>query len=280
MCSHGWFQTAPFGWDPDAGILTRVEVLPDGPARVSVRAAPGGVVVGAERSLSAAAAAELRRRVARMLQLRVDLAGFPAALAAVDPALARDLATYGGGRLLAGPSLYEDVIKSVCGTNITWPQAVTAIGRIVTLGTSGAFPEPEALLAAGEDRLRTLARVGYRAPFLVSLARAGAEGELARLDAAAPGLEGDELVARLRALPGVGPATAAYLCLLLGRYDRPGVDSATIRTAAPRWFDGRRPTPAELRARVAPAGRFAGLALYWATMLAWQREIGLEPAGA
>lgn len=29
--SHGWFQTAPFAWDPAAGILSRTERLEGGP---------------------------------------------------------------------------------------------------------------------------------------------------------------------------------------------------------------------------------------------------------
>ena len=279
MRSHGWFQTAPFGWDEAAGVLTRTERLDGAAVRIAVVAAPGGVEARTDRPLAPAAARELRRRLARMLQLRVDLSGFPAALA-FDPELAADVAAYGAGRVLAGASLYEDVVKGIAGTNTTWSQAVVAINRVAALGEDGAWPEPEALLAAGPDRLRAEARVGYRAPFMVAAARAAAEGELAALDAAAPSLAGDELMARLRALPGVGPATAAFLCLLLGRFDRPSVDAAAVRNTAGRWFGGRRPAPREVLDAVAPAGEFAGLALYWATVRTWQRDTGLEPLPA
>lgn len=278
MRSHGWFQTVPFAWDEGAGALERVEALPAGPVRLRVEEWGNGVAATPDRALSPAEARELRRRLARMLQLRADLAGFPDALG-FDPALRADLRAYGAGRLLAGTSLYEDVVKGICGTNITWRQAVTCIAQLGTLGAHGAFPGPEALVDAGEDRLRTLARVGYRAPFLVAAARAGAEEALDALDAQAPGLCGDELHVRLRALPGVGPATASFLMLLMGRYERPGVDAAVLRAASARWFGGRRPRPAEVLRVVAPAGDFAGLALYWATMRSWQRETGLE-AGA
>ena len=278
--SHGWFQTPPFAWDEAAGALGRVEVLAGGPAAVRVTPAPDGAEVVAGRRLSPEETDELRRRSARMLQLDADLDGFEEALA-FDPALAADLKAYEGGRILAGTSLYEDVVKAVCATNTTWTQAVAAMGRLAALdatgsGAGGPLVNPEAMLALGEERLRAEGRVGYRAPFLLGVARAGAGGELAALEAEAPALDGAELEARLRALPGVGPATASYLCLLLGRYDRPGVDSATIRVAAARWFEGRKPTRAEVLARVAPAGPFVGLALYWATVRSWQRETGLE----
>lgn len=276
VLSHGWFQTAPFAWDADAQRLERIEMLLGGPVRLRVTPARDGpgVAVTTDRTLSAAERREVARRVRRMLQLDLDVAGFHAALAH-DPGLAADLAAYGGGRLLAGTSLYEDVVKAICGTNILWSQAVLCIARIGAWGVEGAFPEPEALLAAGEDRLRTEARVGYRARALLEAARAALDGTLDAIEADLPGLDGDALAARLQRLRGVGPATAGFLCLLAGRFDRVVVDSATIRFAAELWFDGRRPTPAEVAARVERAGPWRGLALYWAMMRRWQLATGL-----
>jgi 3-methyladenine DNA glycosylase/8-oxoguanine DNA glycosylase len=274
VLSHGWFQTAPFAWDEERERLERVEMLPAGPARLRVEPAPDGVVVTADRPLAAAERAELARRVRRMLQLDVDVGGFYASLGH-EPRLAEDLARYGGGRLLAGTSLYEDVVKAICGTNILWRQAVLCIARIGAWGVGGAFPEPAALLAAGEDRLRAEARVGYRAPALLEAARAALDGTLDAIEADLPGLDGDALAARLRRLRGVGPSTAGFLCLLAGRFDRLVIDSATVRFAAEVWFEGRRPTPAEVAARVEPAGPWRGLALYWAMMRRWQLATGL-----
>jgi 3-methyladenine DNA glycosylase/8-oxoguanine DNA glycosylase len=267
--SHGWFQTAPFAWD--GAVLGRVERLDGAPVALLVRAATGGVAVEVDRRLGARGRAEARARVGRMLQLDADLTGFDEAVAAVDPALARDLAGYGGGRVLAGATLHEDVVKSICATNTTWRQAVATINRIAALGEGGAFPEPGEVLRAGEGWLRTEARVGYRAAAILAAARAAEEGAL---DAIA-GDDPEAAYAALQGLAGVGPATAGFLVLLLGHYDRPAVDSATIRVAAHAWFGGRRPTAAEVRERVAPAGRFAGLVLAWSTLRAWQRETGV-----
>jgi 3-methyladenine DNA glycosylase/8-oxoguanine DNA glycosylase len=273
--SHGWFQTAPFEWDGAAGVLRRAESFGAGPVSLEVREAEGGVRVRAGPTLPARARAAARARVTRMLQLEADLSGFPEAAAAVDPELARDLASYGGGRLLAGPSLYEDVVKAICGTNTTWRQAVVTINRIAGLGTGGAFPEPAEVLRAGEGWLRAEARVGYRAAAILAAARASVDGTLAEIEADAA--DGERAYERLLGLAGVGPATAGFLVLLMGHFDRPAVDSATIRFAARAWFDGRAPAPREVLARVAPAGGFAGLVLAWSTLRAWQRETGLIP---
>ncbi|HEX2508403.1 MAG TPA: hypothetical protein VHK23_08775, partial [Miltoncostaeaceae bacterium] len=187
------------------------------------------------------------------------------------------LAAYGGGRVLAGPTLYEDVVKSICGTNTTWRQAVVTINRIAALGRDGAFPGPAGLLRAGDDWLRAEARVGYRAASIVAAARAAIDGTLAEIEADSAAADGERVHARLLELSGVGPATAGFLVLLMGHFDRPAVDSATIRVASDAWFGGRRPTPRQVLARVAPAGEFAGLVLAWSTLRAWQRQTGLVP---
>lgn len=276
--SHGWFQTSPFAWDAAADVLVRAEALDGAPVVLEVTAEGGDVRVSASRPLSAAELALARSRVRRMLQLDADLEGFADAVAAVDPDLARDLAAYRGGRVLAGCSLFEDVVKSICATNTTWRQAVGSINRIAALGQGGAFPDPAALLRAGEDHLRAVGRVGYRAPSLVAAARAAIDGTLADIEADSAAGDAERVHASLLGLTGVGPATSGFILLLMGHFARPSIDSATLRVAAETWFDGSRPTPREVMKRIAPAGRYAGLVVAWATLRSWQRSTGLVDA--
>jgi len=72
-----------------------------------------------------------------------------------------------------------------------------------------SFPEPLAIVGAGEARLRALG-VGYRAPYLTDTARLVAEGFPLEELAAMPY---DRAHARLLQLPGVGPKVAD--CVLL-----------------------------------------------------------------
>jgi 3-methyladenine DNA glycosylase/8-oxoguanine DNA glycosylase len=269
--SHGWFQTAPFSWDPSAQVLLRVEPI----GTLRIESAGSGVRVHAPAPLAPEERSAVAARVTRMLQLDADLTGFPEAVRVVDRRLARDLVGYGGGRILAGGSLFEDVVKGICGTNTTWTQAVTAINRIASLGPGGAFPGPADVLRAGEDWLRAEARVGYRAPAVVAASRSAIDGTLAEIDEDSRAGDTDRTEAGLRRLAGIGPATSGFLLLLMGHYDRPSIDSATLRVASREWFAGRRPTPREVLRRVAPAGRYSGLVLAWSTLRAWQREIGL-----
>jgi DNA-3-methyladenine glycosylase II len=275
--SHGWFQTAPFAWDGDRLELSRTEALDGRTVTVVMSHADGGVAVRPSAALSPQGRERAIARVRRMLQLDVDLDGFLDAAREVEPALAEDLEAYGGGRVLAGPSLYEDVVKAICGTNVTWRQAVGMINRIAALGPGGAFPAPPDLLRAGDDWLRAEGRVGYRAGSIIAAARASIDGTLAEIERDSAAGDSERVYAGLLRLAGVGPSTAGFILMLMGHFDRPSVDSATLRITGARWFDGRKPTPREVLERIGPAGRFSGLVLAWATMRTWQRATGLVP---
>lgn len=277
VVSHGWFQTSPFDWDPLTSTLWRAEHLPGGVARIGVRPAPDGVEVVADHALRPADTAVVTARVRRMLCLDHPVRGLADAAGRVDIALGEGLRRARAGRFLAGTCLHEDAIKAVCATNTRWPQAVESINAVAGLGEGGAFPQPGAIARAGEDTLRRDARVGYRAASIVALDRLAADGSLDELEQGIPGLDGRGVVRLLATLPGIGPTTAGFLCLLLGRYDVVAVDSAVIRHATARWFAGRTPTAAEVMAKVNDAAPYAGLVLAWATMRAWQREEGLIP---
>jgi 3-methyladenine DNA glycosylase/8-oxoguanine DNA glycosylase len=273
--SHGWFQTAPFTWHEQDERLVRVEGLGSRAITLVMTPSDGGVAVSASARLRDGDRTEAGARVERMLQLRADLDGFSEAVEAVDPGLAADLAAYGGGRMLAGASLFEDVVKGICGTNTTWRQAVGCINRIAGLGSGGAFPGPAAILRAGDDHLREVARVGYRAQAVTEAARAAIDGRLAEIESDSRAGDADRVFAGLLGLRGVGPSTASFIIMLMGHYDRPSIDSATLRVARENWFDGATPTPREVAERIAPAGRFQGLVVAWATLRSWQRDIGL-----
>jgi len=146
-----------------------------------------------------------------MLQLDADLTGFPDAVRAVDPDLADDLGAYGGGRVLAGASLFEDVVKGICGTNTTWRQAVACINRLAELGAPGCFPGPADLLRAGEDHFRDVVRVGYRAPALTAAARAAIDGTLADIERDSAAGDADRVHAGLLELSGIGPASTGFI---------------------------------------------------------------------
>jgi N-glycosylase/DNA lyase len=139
--------------------------------------------------------------------------------------------------MLRGPTVFEDVVKTICTTNTAWSgtrkMTVALVENLGVEAPGGAreFPTPAAMAGVGDDFYREVVRAGYRGPYLHTLASDVTEGnvDLEALDD--PDLPDDEAAARLLALPGVGPYAAAHIMLTsLGRYSRLVLDSWTRPT--------------------------------------------------
>jgi 3-methyladenine DNA glycosylase/8-oxoguanine DNA glycosylase len=212
-----------------------------------------------------------------MLNLDEDLSDFYR-LAAKDERLA--WVTTGAGRMLRSPTVYEDVVKTICTTNCAWSATVRMVTALVAQlgersagGFGRAFPTPPAMAAAPESFYRDEVRAGYRGAYLRALAAAVAAGEidLEVLRQASPEeLPDDEVATRLLALPGVGPYAAAHVMMLLGRHSRLILDSWT-RPAFAR-INGRKASDATILRRFRRYGRFAGLAFWLLLTRDWVTE--------
>jgi N-glycosylase/DNA lyase len=224
------------------------------------------------------AQAELVSKVRHMLRLDEDLSRFYA-VAAADPAL--NWAASGAGRMLRSPSVFEDLVKTICTTNCAWSATIRMVSALVgSLGAGAegaeerrAFPSAEAMAEAGESFYRGVARAGYRGPYLRTLAAAVAAGELDLEALTDPGLPDDEVAERLLALAGVGPYAMAHMMMLLGRYHRLILDSWTRPTY--RRLSGRpRVTDKGIERAFRRYREFAGLA-FWLTLTErWVSEPG------
>ena len=274
--SHGFVDLPPMFPSPDYRSLELTLRPKRGmPRTVRIEAGRKGharmTVLGP--AVSASIAKDLATIVRHVLRLDEDLSPFYEA-AATDPELA--WATAGAGRMVQSPTVFEDVVKTVCTTNCAWSatrRMVTAIVANLGEPAPGApadepvgrtFPTPLAMAEAGETFYRDVARAGYRCGYLASLSRAVAGGDL-DLEwfgrATADELPDAELEARLLELPGVGPYAAAHIMMTLGRYHRLILDSWTRPTYAKKV--GRRSVAdATMQRRFRRYGPYAGLA-FW-----------------
>jgi 3-methyladenine DNA glycosylase/8-oxoguanine DNA glycosylase len=209
-------------------------------------------------------AERLAESVRHVLRLDEDLSKFYA-LAAADPDLS--WVADGAGRMVRSATVFEEVVKTVCTTNTTWSATERMVGALVgELGVAAptgghAFPTPVAMAEAPEAWYRDVARAGYRGAYLRSLAVSVASGELDLEELNADDLSDDEVEQQLLALPGVGPYAAAHVMTLVGRYTRLILDSWT-RPKYAKLNGGEAVPDAEIVARFAPYGRYAGLA-FW-----------------
>lgn len=217
--------------------------------------------------------ASLRSTISHMLKLDEDLAAFYAQVED-DPDLA--WVTRGAGRLVRSPTVFEDVIKTICTTNCSWSATTRMIGALCAhLGEVAdggpedgplgrAFPTPEAMAKADEWFYRDVARTGYRGAYMRTIAQAVVSGglDLESLGRASPEELPDDAVAeRLLELPGVGPYAAAHIMLVLGRTSRLILDSWT-RPKYARLVGKKKVNDKTIERRFRRYGRYRGLA-FW-----------------
>jgi 3-methyladenine DNA glycosylase/8-oxoguanine DNA glycosylase len=259
ITSHGVADLPPNDIDLEGETLTTSLALPRGAATVRISAGRRGYaqVEGTGPSAGGLDA------VTHMLRLDADLSAFYA-VAASDPDLS--WAAAGAGRLLRSPTVFEDVVKTICTTNCAWSATVRMTTALVDhLGPEApdgrrAFPTPAAMAEADEAFYRDVVRAGYRGAYLRSLAESVSAG---RLDLEAlddPELSDDEVAERLLALPGCGPYATAHMMMLLGRYSRLVLDSWTRPTYA--RLRGRKAADRTIERRFRPYRDYAGLA-FW-----------------
>ncbi len=200
-----------------------------------------------------------------MFRLSDDLAPFYA-LAAGDPLLRWTVC--GAGRMLASPSVFEDVVKTICTTNCAWSGTVRMVSALVELG-GGAFPDASTLSATPDSWYRDVARAGYRGPYLRAIARNVEDGAL-DLEALLPGrdLDDDAVAEVLLALPGIGPYAAAHVMQLLGRHGRLVLDSWT-RPRYRRLTKKKRANDASMARAFKHYGAYAGLAFWLFLVKDW-----------
>jgi 3-methyladenine DNA glycosylase/8-oxoguanine DNA glycosylase len=267
LASHGVATLPPQRVDPAAGTLETTLALDDQPAR-SIRIRPGSAGQVAVEAIGDGgppdAGISLLATARKLLNLDHDLSPFYA-LAAADPALS--WVTSGAGRMLRSPTVFEDVVKTICTTNCSWSATTRMVTRIVTdLGQAApdgrrAFPAPAALADAGEGFYRDQARAGYRGSYLLRLAADVARGDIDLEQLRDPDLTDAEVSRRLLALPGVGPYAAAHVMLIsLGRYRQLILDSWTRPTYA--RLTGRTVSDRGIERRFRRFGDYAGLA-FW-----------------
>ena len=275
--SHGIAELPPMRIDQKAWTFEITLPLAGLGARTVVisQARPGhGLIAVTGRPPTARVGAAIVAQVRHVLSLDLDLMPFYA-VAAEDPDLAWVLK--GAGRMVRSPTVFEDVVKTICTTNTSWGGTTRMVNALVEhLGQKApaappagpygrAFPTPEAMAAAPDRFYKKVAGAGYRGPYLKTLAKDVASGRV-ELESLArrsrEELPDDEVAAQLLALPGVGPYAAAHIMLMLGRYDRLILDSWTRPTYA-RLLGKKRPvSDRTIERRFKGYGRYAGLA-FW-----------------
>ena len=275
VCDHGWPSLAPNQWIAENQMLQRVEQLTTG--RVVLLQITGvnagdairiHIDVQADGMLTTAETSEIGAAVRWMLKLDEEFTAFYA-LAARHAHIGRVVAQ-GRGRLLRSPTLWEDVVKTIATTNVTWRNTKGMIQRLVDqLGTPfplnpalRTFPTPAQVAAADPDLFRTVIRMGYRNAYVQELAKAIVAGERDVEALKQAKLSATEVKKAVKSIKGVGDYAAHTLLMLLGHYSELPIDSELRSHVTRRYFGGEARSDKEMAAIYADWGDWKYLA-YW-----------------
>lgn len=267
LFGHGWIDLAPHRWVKETRHFHSVI------AGADVDAWQKGRLLHAKTSGNAK---QVRAGVSRMLRLEQDLGGFWS-MCRNDPALSW-VARRGAGRLLASPTLFEDLAKLLMTTNCTWAvtrnMASNLVGALGKRAPSGNRAFPDAALCAKKPAsfYRDVVRMGYRADAMTKLSKKFASGELDDMRFEDPELSTDEVRERLLELDGFGPYAAGQALRLLGRYDDLALDSWCRATFAKHRGKKKPPSDRTIAREYRRFGNYQGLALWMDLTAPWHGE--------
>jgi 3-methyladenine DNA glycosylase/8-oxoguanine DNA glycosylase len=269
IVSHGVAELPPNRVDLAARTLETTLPVSRGARTVRISAH------GKNLRIEGSADPKLTQTVAHMFRLDEDLSGFYELVQ--DDELS--WCALGAGRMLRAPTVFEDVIKTICTTNTAWSGTRKMTHALVddlgveAPGGARTFPTPEVMAEADLTFYRDVVRAGYRGPYLKTLATDVAQGTIDLEELNDPELPDEEAAARLLALPGVGPYAAAHVMLTsLGRYSRLVLDSWTRPTYG-KLSGARGPLKdATIERRFKRYGDWAGLAFWLYLTRGWVED--------
>jgi 3-methyladenine DNA glycosylase/8-oxoguanine DNA glycosylase len=272
LYSHGWSQLLPFELEPsELKLLTVLDLGEPDSLTVQMTYKEGNIAVRTDEPVSARLRPALFSRISHIFRLDEDFTLFYRSLS-IDPGF-KWVKKEGAGRLIRSPTVFEDLVKTICTTNCSWALTDKMVRGLVNyLGKKSkdgraAFPSPQTMAAESEKFYRDEIRAGYRSSYLLELAEKQATGVIDVESWAGSELPTSELKREIKKIKGVGDYAAENLLKLLGRYDGLALDSWIRARFAAIHNGGRTATDQKILRHYSRFKDYQGLAL-WCDMTA------------
>ncbi|KAA3614120.1 MAG: hypothetical protein D8M58_18165 [Calditrichaeota bacterium] len=278
VTTHGWLSLAPFIWNAENAILSRVEQLNDGKlVRLNISATGStenptlSIEIHSTSIINEGNKQEVAKLVTHILRLDEDFEEFYQ-LCTQQNGTWNDIKK-GKGRLLRSPTVFEDLVKTICTTNIQWggtkrmaQELVDKYGQSFAENpTLKSFPKAEDIVSDSFEEFTQKVNLGYRADYIYQLAKNVSAGTINPEDFLDQQLSTIELKKKLLAIKGIGNYASATMLMLLGRYDELPIDSVFKDFVSGKYFNGKKYSEKKARNIYKKWGRWQYLA-YWFDM--------------
>lgn len=236
LYGHGWIFLAPFECTEYELSFARSFRCKDGQiVRVVYDfSEPGKIMLNAEYNLTTDDQESLRTDCRSMFRLDEDFADFKKVVTG-DPNLSA-FSRLPIGRLLRSPTVFEDVVKTICTTNCSWSNTKRMCERLCSF-EDGSFPTPNTIVGGGITELNNHARMGYRAEYVYQLSRRVLEGDLDPESWIESPLS-ERTAQEISSIRGVGEYALRHILFLVGDYSSIPIDSEVRSWLSENIFHG------------------------------------------
>jgi len=230
--SHGWCELLPF--ESDKGDWRLSYVFTDenlkNPVSAKVEETNGKLKIEiADDKINKKFQDKILRDVRHILRLDDDLSEFYK-LVKSEKQLAW-IFKENAGRLLRSPTVFEDLVKTICTTNCSWALTKKMVMHLAqklgqkTRDGKFSFPTAEAMASVSAEFYKNEIRAGYRSAYFAELAGKVASGKINPENWLNTDLPSKELKKEMKQIKGVGDYAAENLLKLVGHYDGLALDS-------------------------------------------------------
>lgn len=256
VCNHGFFMMAPNVWNPKTKSLTRPLTLSNS-SSVSVTISHPNTLtflviqVPDINNISRVDEELILQQVGRMLRISAeddrDMTEFQQ--------LHEDAKKNGFGRIFRSPFLFEDMVKSILLCNTTWERTLGMASSLCILQskladgtvrvnsqtkkrkrvlkarkeTRGNFPSAKEIASLDKDLINEHCKLGYRANWIVKLAKMVESGELNLEEMERRDMKAEQVYVKLKKLTGFGAFVTATVLMCIGYYHLVPSDTETLR---------------------------------------------------
>lgn len=218
--SHGWSELLPFIIDEENFTLSRRF----NGENALMKEGENGIYVEIEGKITDENQVAVSDKIRHIFRLDDDLREFYKILKS-EKEFAW-IAKQGAGRMLRSPTVFEDLVKTICTTNCTWGVTRNLTRNLVEkLGANGDFPTAEIMATQPLEFYKDEIRAGYRAAYLLELAEKVVNEQIKPESWLNSELPTKDLKKEIKKVKGVGNYAAENLLKLLGRYDDLALDS-------------------------------------------------------